>query len=64
MKEKLLKTISQSGLSQTAFAKKIGYSRVNLNHIINGNQGRTMTVELALRLEKAGFGNVWDWVAI
>jgi plasmid maintenance system antidote protein VapI len=59
---KLLKTIKESGLSQTAFARLIGYSRINLNKIINGT--RRFTLILAVRLEKAGFGNADEWAKL
>jgi plasmid maintenance system antidote protein VapI len=62
MEKELLKLIVNSGLSQVKFAKKIGYSRVNLNHIINSNQGRVITLGLAERLSSNGYGSIEYWL--
>ena len=62
MEKELLKVIVNSGLSQVKFAKMIGYSRVNLNHIINSNQGRVITLCLAEKLSSKGFGSVDYWL--
>lgn len=62
MELELLKVINRSGLSQVKFAEKIGYSRVNINHIINGNQGRVITIHLAEKLAKSGYGSVDYWM--
>lgn len=62
MEKELLKVIVNSGLSQVKFAKMIGYSRVNLNHIINSNQGRVITMGLAERLSNSGYGSVNYWL--
>jgi plasmid maintenance system antidote protein VapI len=64
MELELLKIIAKSGLSQVKFANMIGYSRVNLNHIINSNQGRVITLCLAKKLCYNGYGSVDYWMNI
>lgn len=64
MEKELLKVIFNSGLSQVKFAEKIAYSRVNLNHIINSNQGRVITLCLAKKLCDNGYGSVDYWMNI
>jgi addiction module HigA family antidote len=48
------------GLSVTAAAKWLGISRVTLSELLNGHNG--ITAEMAIRLEKAGWGSAVSWM--
>jgi addiction module HigA family antidote len=47
-------------LSVTAAAKWLGVSRVTLSELLNGHNG--VTAEMAIRLEKAGWGAAESWL--
>jgi antitoxin HigA-1 len=47
-------------LSVTAAAKWLGVSRVTLSELLNGHNG--VTAEMAIRLEKAGWGSAESWL--
>jgi addiction module HigA family antidote len=47
-------------LSVTAAAKWLGVSRVTLSELLNGHDG--VTAEMAIRLEKAGWGSAESWL--
>ena len=47
-------------LSVTAAAKWLGVSRVTLSQLLNGHNG--VTAEMAIRLEKAGWGSAESWL--
>jgi len=47
-------------LSVTAAAKWLGVSRVTLSELLNGHNG--VTAEMAIRLEKAGWGSAQSWL--
>jgi antitoxin HigA-1 len=47
-------------LSVTAAAKRLGVSRVTLSELLNGHNG--VTAEMAIRLEKAGWGSTESWL--
>ena len=47
-------------LSVTAAAKWLGVSRVTLSQLLNGHNG--VTAEIAIRLEKAGWGSAESWL--
>jgi antitoxin HigA-1 len=47
-------------LSVTAAAKWLGVSRVTLSELLNGHNG--VTAEMAIRLEKAGWGTAESWL--
>lgn len=49
------------GLSVTALAKHLGYSRGQLSTVINGHAG--ISADLAHRLELAGLGAARVWLA-
>ena len=48
------------GLSVTEAAKGLGVSRQSLSEVLNGRTG--ISAEMALRLEKAGFGTAESWL--
>jgi len=48
------------GLSVTAAAKWLGVSRQSLSELLNGRNG--VSAEMAIRLEKAGWGNAISWL--
>jgi antitoxin HigA-1 len=47
-------------LSVTAAPKWLGVSRVTLSELLNGHNG--VTAEMAIRLEKAGWGCAESWL--
>jgi len=47
-------------LSVTAAAKWLGISRVTLSELLNGHNG--ITADMAIRLEKAGWGTAESWL--
>ncbi len=47
-------------ISVTAGAKWLGVSRVTLSQLLNGHHG--VTAEMAIRLEKAGWGSAQSWL--
>ena len=47
-------------LSVTAAAKWLGVSRVTLSQLLKGHNG--VTAEMAIRLEKAGWGSAESWL--
>jgi addiction module HigA family antidote len=57
MREDCLKPLD---LSMTAAAKWLGVSRVTLSELLNGHNG--VTAEMAIRLEKAGWGSAESWL--
>jgi addiction module HigA family antidote len=48
------------GLSVTAAAKWLGISRGSLSELLNGHNG--VSPEMAIRLEKAGWGPAESWL--
>ncbi len=48
------------GLSVTAAAKWLGVSRQSLSELLNGRNG--ISPEMAIRLEKAGWGAAETWL--
>ena len=48
------------GLSVTAAAKWLGVSRQSLSELLNGRNG--VSAEMAIRLEKAGWGTALSWL--
>ncbi len=48
------------GLTVTAAAKGLGVSRGSLSELLNGHNG--VSAEMALRLEKAGWGSADSWL--
>ena len=48
------------GLTVTAAAKWLGVSRGSLSELLNGHNG--MSAEMAIRLEKAGWGVAESWL--
>jgi addiction module HigA family antidote len=48
------------GLSVTAAAKWLGVSRGTLSEFLNGHNG--VSAEMAIRLEKAGWGSAESWL--
>ena len=48
------------GLSVTAAAKWLGVSRQSLSELLNGRNG--ISPEMAIRLEKAGWGTAETWL--
>lgn len=48
------------GLSVTAAAKWLGVSRQSLSELLNGRNG--VSAEMAIRLEKAGWGSAEFWL--
>lgn len=48
------------GLSVTAAAKWLGVSRQSLSELLNGRNG--VSAEMAIRLEKAGWGPAESWL--
>ena len=44
----------------TAAAKWLGVSRVTLSELLNGHNG--VTADMAIRLEKAGWGSAESWL--
>ena len=57
LREDCLKAV---GLSVTAAAKWLGVSRVTLSELLNGHN--RVTAEMAIRLEKAGWGSAESWI--
>lgn len=57
LREECLKPL---GLSVTAAAKWLGVSRGSLSELLNGHNG--MSAEMAIRLEKAGWGVAESWL--
>lgn len=49
------------GLTVTAAAEWLGVSRQSLSELLNGRNG--ISAEMAIRLEKAGWGNAETWLA-
>jgi addiction module HigA family antidote len=49
------------GLSVTAAAEGLGISRQSLSELLNGRNG--ISADMAIRLEKAGWGNAETWLA-
>ncbi|MGC2782659.1 MAG: HigA family addiction module antitoxin [Roseiarcus sp.] len=47
-------------LTVTAAAKGLGVSRGSLSELLNGRNG--ISAEMAIRLEKAGFGSAESWL--
>ena len=47
-------------LSVTAAAKGLGVSRQSLSELLNGHNG--ISAEMAIRLEKAGWGTAESWL--
>ena len=47
-------------LSVTAAAKGLGVSRQTLSELLNGHNG--LTADMAIRLEKAGWGTAESWL--
>jgi addiction module HigA family antidote len=50
------------GLSVTAAAAWLGVSRQSLSELLNGHNG--VSAEMAIRLEKAGWGNAETWLGV
>jgi len=50
------------GLSVTAAAEWLGVSRQSLSELLNGHNG--VSAEMAIRLEKAGWGNAETWLGV
>jgi addiction module HigA family antidote len=50
------------GLSVTAAAEWLGVSRQSLPDLLNGHNG--VSAEMAIRLEKAGWGNAETWLGV
>jgi addiction module HigA family antidote len=50
------------GLSVTAAAEWLGVSRQSLSELLNGRNG--VSAEMAIRLEKAGWGNAETWLGV
>ena len=48
------------GLSVTAAARWLGVSRGSLSELLNGHNG--ISPEMAIRLEKAGWGTAESWL--
>ena len=48
------------GLTVTAAAKGLGVSRGSLSELLNGHNGAS--AEMAIRLEKAGWGSADSWL--
>ncbi len=48
------------GLTVTAAAKWLGVSRGSLSELLNGHNG--VSAEMAIRLEKAGWGPAESWL--
>ena len=48
------------GLTVTAAAKGLGVSRGSLSELLNGRNG--VSPEMAIRLEKAGWGSAESWL--
>lgn len=48
------------GLSVTEAAKWLGVSRQSLSELLNGHNG--MSPDMAIRLEKAGWGTAESWL--
>ena len=48
------------GLTVTAAAKGLGVSRGSLSELLNGHNG--VSAEMAIRLEKAGWGSADSWL--
>jgi len=48
------------GLSVSAAAKWLGVSRHSLSELLNGRA--SVSAEMAIRLEKAGWGNAISWL--
>jgi addiction module HigA family antidote len=55
--EKCLKPLR---LTVTAAAKGLGVSRGSLSELLNGHNG--ISADMAIRLEKAGFGSAESWL--
>ena len=49
-----------SGLSVTEAAKGLGVSRQSLSELLNGHNA--MSPDMAIRLEKAGWGSAESWL--
>jgi antitoxin HigA-1 len=47
-------------LTVTAAAKGLGVSRGSLSELLNGHNG--ISADMAIRLEKAGFGSAESWL--
>ncbi len=61
--EKLRKAvIIKPNLSVTEVADRLGMSRVALSRVLNGHAA--VSLDLALRLEKAGVGNALTWMVL
>ena|ERR1700722_11785321 len=50
------------GVSVTAAAAWLGVSRQSLSELLNGRNG--VSAEMAIRLEKAGWGNAETWLGV
>ena len=50
------------GLSVTAAAAWLGISRQSLSELLNGRNG--ISADMAIRLEKAGWGNAETWLSV
>ncbi|HZZ62013.1 MAG TPA: HigA family addiction module antitoxin [Roseiarcus sp.] len=57
LREECLKPLS---LTVTAAAKGLGVSRGSLSEVLNGHNG--ISPEMAIRLEKAGWGPAESWL--
>jgi addiction module HigA family antidote len=53
---------TDTGLTVTAFARRIGVSRVQLSRLLNGKAA--MTAEMALRLADALGGSAESWLTM
>ncbi|MFC0225084.1 HigA family addiction module antitoxin [Serratia aquatilis] len=56
-----LDVLPEIGLSITALAEHLGYSRSNLSAVLNGRA--TISADLAYRLELAGLGRARQYLA-
>ncbi len=52
--------LKPAGLSVTAAAKWLGVSRQSLSELLNGHNA--MSPDMAIRLEKAGWGSAESWL--
>jgi addiction module HigA family antidote len=57
LREECLKPLH---LTVTAAAKGLGVSRGSLSELLNGHNG--ISADMAIRLEKAGFGSAESWL--
>jgi addiction module HigA family antidote len=54
--------LPELGLSVTAFARHLGYTRESLSRVLNGRAA--VSPDLALRLEQAGIGTARVWLGV